>query len=419
MKRTVFGCEMLAGTRQAGGEGTIAHVIPAACLLVFLAIALRLLTATPFPGALDELEHISYAAYLQEAGRLLPKFEVQRRLFPDDLGSWDIRPNYIGHPSPFYVFVGLFLDRALPPDQAVLAPRLASAGMVLVGVALALHRGRRHFGRDPLALAVFCGLLALCPKLLAVAGQVSNDSLAFLGGALAYWGTGDKERRRLGSAAIVLGLTFALWAKLSAGLAVGAWLGIMFLTAAPYRYRLLAPLGCGIAVGVVPYLFMIWNYGALVPVAAENFGNIDQMNNFAGYLPTFLLTMGFMWSISPTHVWSASQAGDIATITLFWAMICCVALGGWLAWRRGRGTCAVIAAVAPVAFALILPIHLWFASTSLGHSLPAASFRYYLPLWPPLAHAAAFSIAAAPARWHRVVLAGIAFASLAAGWAFS
>jgi hypothetical protein len=73
---------------------------------------------------------------------------------------------------------------------------------------------------------------------------------------------------------------------------------------------------------------MIRDYGALVPVAAEDFASIDHANSFGS-------------------------------------------------------------------FALVLPIHLWFASASLGYSLPAASFRYYLPLWPPLAHAIAFAVVAA------------------------
>jgi hypothetical protein len=64
---------------------------------------------------------------------------------------------------------------------------------------------------------------------------------------------------------------------------------------------------------------------------------------------------------------------------------------------------------------LVLPIHLWFASTNLGFSLPAASFRYYLPLWPPLAHAVASGVIAASAPW-RTVLATISLAALIAGW---
>ena len=200
-----------AGSRAGRRWGGMLRVIPIACLLLFSGTCLALIATTRFPGAFDELEHISYAAHLQETGRLLPRFDEQRTLSPGDMGRWDDRPNYLGHPSPFYVLMALVLDRTLPPRQAILMPRLASAALLLVGVALALGAGRRQFGRDRTALLLFCLAVALCPKLLAVSGQVSNDSLAFLGGALAYRGASEEERCCWrGPAAIGLGLALAL-----------------------------------------------------------------------------------------------------------------------------------------------------------------------------------------------------------------
>ncbi len=387
------------------------------CLLLFSGICLALIATTRFPSAFDELEHISYAAHLQETGRLLPQFEEQRTLSPGDLGRWDDRPNYLGHPSPFYVLIALVLDRQLPPRQAILMPRLASAGLLLVGVASTLSAARRPFGRDRVAFLLFCLAVALCPKLLAVSGQVSNDSLAFLGGALAYWGASEEEQCCWrGPAAIGLGLALALWAKPNAGLAVGAWIGIFLLLRIPLRPGLLLGVALGLAVGCIPYLFIIMSYGAIVPVAVEDFGNVRQMDGFATYLPVFLLTLGYTWAISQTGAWPITQAGAAVTILLFWAMVACAALGGRAAWPCKREPWAAIAVAAPAAFALVLPIHLWFASTSLGFSLPAASFRYYLPLWPPLAHAVAFGIVAARAPWRRASLAAIGFAALAVGW---
>ena len=388
------------------------------CLLLFSGTCLALIATTRFPGAFDELEHISYAAYLQETGRLLPRFEEQKTLSPGDLSRWDDRPNYLAHPSPFYVLMALVLDRTLPPRRAILMPRLASAGLLLVGVAAALGAARRQFGRDRLALLLFCLAVALCPKLLAVSGQVSNDSLAFLGGALAYWGASEEKRCCWrGPAAIGLGLALALLAKPNAGLAVGAWIGIFLLLRAPPRPGLLLGVGLGIAVGCIPYLFIIMSYSAVVPVVVEDFGNVRQMDGFASYLPVFLLTLGYTWAILQTGAWPITQAGAAVTILLFWAMVACAALGGRAAWPCKREPWAAIAVAAPAAFALVLPIHLWFASASLGFSLPAASFRYYLPLWPPLAHAVAFEVvAAARAPWRRASLAAIGFAALAVGW---
>ena len=402
------------------------RAIPLLCFLAFLIAGLRMVAVNAYPGAFDELEHVSYAAFLQETGRLLPKFEEQKTLLRDDMSRWDDhRPNYLGHPSPFYVFVSLFLNRTLPPDQAILLPRLASAGLLLVGVALALWAGQRHFAQDWVALLTFCSAVALCPKLLAVAGQVTNDSLAFLGGAVAYWGASHGERRQrwpVPAAAVAMGLVFTLWAKPNAGLAVGVWLGLFVVLRASWQrpglpLPLAAALVIGLAVGALPYVFILKDYGALVPVTVEQFGNVRQLGDFATYLPAFLLTIGYTWSLSQTGTWPISQAGGFVAILLFWAMIACVAAGGWLTRRRLRGEREAIAAAAPVAFALVLLVHLWFASRSLGYSLPGASFRYYLPLWPPLAHAIAYGVMAARTARQRNTLACISLAALVIGWA--
>lgn len=416
------------------------RAIPRLCLLAFLLVGLGLVATKPYPSPFDELEHVSYAAFLQETGRLLPRFEAQRTLPADEMGRWDDRPNYLGHPSPFYLFVGLFLDRAQAPGRAVLAPRLASAGLVLLGVALALRSGWRHFGRDRAALAVFCLLLALCPKLLAVAGQVTNDSLAFLGGALAYWGASAADasgrgraggRRRVGLAGVAIGVVFALWAKPNAGLAVGAWLGAfclgVFLSGASRApsggsARRLGPASAavaGLAAGVLPYLHIVGTYGALVPVTVEQFGNVRQLGGLGAYWPAFLFTVGHTWSFSQTGTWPVPGVAALAASGLFWAMAACALYGGALAlcrpWAEWTARDA-IAAAAPLAFAAVVPIHLWFSATKLGGSLPAASFRYYLPLWPALAHALAYGVARARVPWRRVTLAAVALAALAVGW---
>jgi hypothetical protein len=392
------------------------RAIPVICGLLFLVACVASIGLTEFPGIFDELEHISYAARFQETGSVLPSFEEQRTLSLGDMSRWDNRRNYLAHPSPFYVFVALVLDRSLPPAQAILAPRLASAGLLLIGVIAALDAGRRQFGRDRLALLLFCLSVGLCPKLIAVSGQVSNDSLAFLGGALAYWGASEDERSYCrGPTAIGLGLLLALWAKLNAGLAVGAFAGIFLLLSARLRFSLLLSVGIGIVVGSIPYLFIVTRYGRLVPLAAEDFGKVIQLDGFATYLPVFLLTLGNTWGISHTGAWPITQVSDVLTIFLFWAMIAGAARGSQLAWRYRHEPRAAIAVAGSAAFVLVVPIHLWFASTSLGFSLPAASFRYYLPLWPPLAHAIAFGVMAAAAPW-RAVLATISFAALIVGW---
>lgn len=390
--------------------------IPIVCGLLFLAACVSSIGVSKYPGSFDELEHISYAARLQETRSVLPRFEEQKTLFPGDMSRWDDRPNYLPHPSPFYVFIALVLDRRLPPAQAILAPRLASAGLLFLGVVAVLAAGTRQFGQHRLALLLVCLEVGLCPKLIAVSGQVSNDSLAFLGGALAYWGASEDDRGPWrGPTGIGLGLLFALWAKLSAGLAVGAFTSIFLLLRAPLRLSYLFSLVIGLVVGSIPYLLIIMSYGTPVPIVAEDSGNVHQLHSFCTYLPAFLLTLGDTWAIARTGTWPITHLDDVLTISLFWAMIACAAGGGQLAWSFRHEPRPAIAVAGSAAFALVLPIHLWFASTSLGFSLPAASFRYYLPLWPPLAHTVAYGVMAAGARW-RALLAVISFGALIIGW---
>jgi hypothetical protein len=406
----------LSSRGRVASGATSRDALAILCLVAFCVIGLTLILTSAYPSEFDELEHVSYAAFLQETGRLLPKFELQRTLAVGNMLRWDDRPNYLGHPSPFYLYISLFLDRALPVARAILMPRLASGAQVLGGVILSILAARRLFRADALALPVFCLTLALCPKLLAVTGQVTNDALGFLGGALAYWGASTLDRRRWqGLGGIALGVVFALWAKPNAGLLVCGWLGVFALLRRPRGLALFGTLAGATMVGAIPYLFILRDYGALVPVTVEQFGHVRQLADFRAYLPAFLLTVGYTWSFAQTGTWPMTQAGSFLASGLFWLMIASAFAGGALACRRGWAPRDAIAAAAPAAFAMVLPIHLWFSATHLGFSLPAASFRYYLPLWPAMAHTLAYGTAVSSPR-RGLVLASVTIAALGVGW---
>lgn len=386
--------------------------VPVLFAALFFVNSLTLQRMVPFPGGFDELQHISYAASLQESGSLLPRFEKQNNLSQDDFRRWTDVPNHVGHPSPFYLLVALLLDRSLSPEQAVFVPRLASIFLLWIGVALTLATGLRHFEKDNRAALVFCFAVALCPKLGAISSQVTNDSLSFLGGALVYSGlSGSEKWGRWRLVFVAAGVAFAFWSKPNAALAVGVWLAGYLLIVRHLRPEFLLPVCFGAAVGFLPYIHILWSYGTLVPVAAEHLGTVRdyQLGDLGAYLPIFFLNLGYTWPVS--------QTGGPVTVALFWTIIACAVLAGGLAWRRKGEGDAAMAVAGPAAFVLVLPIHLWFAATSLGFSIPAASFRYYLPLWPPLAHAISFGVMAAPRPRHRILFAWAAFAALMAGWA--
>ncbi len=394
-------------------------------LLVFVVLCVSLVFTKPYPSAFDELEHVSYAAHLQETGRIIPVFEEQRTLVETDMARWQDRVNYLGHPSPYYLYVGLFLDRTQAVGRAIIAPRLASAALVLGGVVLVLLTGARAFAGDRLALAVFCLLIAACPKLHAMAGQVTNDALAWLAGGLAYWGASrlgpaaSPPRRRAGAlAAIGLALLLALWAKPNAGLAVGVFLGAIALLQGRGLPLVAATLGAAALIGLVPYGFIVTRYHALVPLTVEELGGVHQLGSLAAYLPAFLVTLAYTWCFDETGTWPMPGPLAWGAAGLVWLLLALTLAGGWLAVRqRAWSPLERVAFAGPVAALVVLPIHFWFSATRLGYSLPAASFRYYLPLWPGMAHAAAFLVLRAPRPWLRWGAAGVAAAAVGVGWA--
>ena len=391
-----------------------AAAIPLAAGLAFAALTLFLIWAKAYPSDFDELEHVSYAAYLQETHEWRPMFEAMRDLPRNSLASWDSRTNYLGHPAPFYWLEALFLDRTLPLGDAVVRLRLVSAGLVAGGVGLTLLAGLGHFRRDRLALGLFCTLVALNPKMLAVAGQVTNDALALLAGGLAYWGASAGVRRRAGLLACGLALVLALWAKPNAGFAVGAVLGLHALLRWREGVALVGALGAAALVGSVPYWLILAKYGVLVPVTVEQFGGVRQVPG-AAFLPVFLFNLAYTFCYHQTGAWPVPGGTELLVSVLVWALLGTAAYGGWRAWQAPGGTVRRLAITGPAAMLAVMPVHLWFTLTALGGSIPAASFRYYLPIWPFLAHAVAYAVAGGGARTRRSVL-GLVGAALLVGW---
>jgi hypothetical protein len=382
-----------------------AHLLVAGLFLsIFLVLGAANTRVAPWLGPFDELQHISYAAALQERGGILPCFEAQRVLEPSDLSRWTGDRNYLGHPSPYYALVALVLDRSLPLDKALAAPRLLSFLLVATAVALVLAAGVRHFSSSPTAMVAFCTLVALCPILFPLSAQVTNDTLAVLAGALAYWGAARGPRASV--AALAAGLVLAMWAKPSAGLLVGAWAGCI---AALWRSpRTLAVLAAAGAVGAAPYLDMLWRYGSVVPVTYELVsGTIGAPPPAAEYLLRFLDQFPRTWAVGETGLPVVSLS--------FGALLACAGWGAWLGFRGRDPSRGAIAVAAAIAFAAVLAVHLVYGALVLGGSRGAASFRYYLPLWPMLAHAAALAAAEAPCRPLRAAVVGVAVAAVVGG----
>ncbi len=212
-----------------------------------------------------------------------------------------------------------------------------------------------------------------------------------------------------------MGLVCALWAKPNAGLEIGVFLAALLALRGAGHIGLLAPAVAGSLIGSLPYLLIVRDYGAVVPVTAEGVWEVRHMADFKEYVPVFFSNIGYTWGLLKTGVWPITTNAGILTVAAFWAMMGCAAAGAWPTRRYLLDPRATMAAAGVIAFVLVLPIHLWFASAKLGYSIPAASFRYYLPLWPALIHALAWAVLTAPKPWHLALVISTASAALGLG----
>ena len=250
-----------------------------------------------------------------------------RTLPRNSLATWDDRPNYLGHPAPFYWVISLVLDRTLPLPAAILHVRLASAAFILAGLALTLAAGWRSFARHPAALATFSALTALCPKLIPVTDQVTNDALALAAGGLAYWSATRRPTAPTLAAAAVA-LTLACWSKPNAGLAIGAVLLLAALLDPRRRPARLTALAAGALLGAVPYLPILAKYGRLVPVTAEQFGQVHQLPGPA-YLPAFLANLAYTFCQQQTGTWPLPDTPSALATALVWLFLLTILAAAW------------------------------------------------------------------------------------------
>jgi hypothetical protein len=354
----------------------------------------------------DELAHLSYAAALVEHPTLFPRFEELRLLDRSDLRLWTDLPNTASHPVPYYFLLAAVLDRSVAPEQAVFLARLSSVLLIGAGMLVAAVAGLRQFMTNVPARLTFCVQIALCPKALATGSHNTNEALAVFAGALAYAGGACGDRRWRG-ALLGAGVVLAFWTKLTAGLLVGGWaIALALLLRSP---ALLLVTAAASLVGSIFYFDMLWWYGALVPLTWESVhGVVDAPTTVAERLLTFASTFPFSWAFAQTGAsWHALG---------FLAFLACVTWGVVSGIGARPHVTTAIGTAAAAAACCVLAVHIVYMVVSLGGHAPAASFRYYLPLWPMLAHAATLPafLASVPAVGR--IAAGVAVASVLAGW---
>jgi hypothetical protein len=343
----------------------------------------------------DELAHASYVAYLQHSGDAWPDFAKIPML---DASSFRFtsQANYLNHPSPYY-----WLMARLGPDleghpEAMVSHRLINVALDAIGFAALIAIGL--FARLPRStFYAYIVPIACIPVLTLLAGSISNDNAAFVGGAIATLGAYQLlvSGRQAWLLTALVGVIVASWAKftgllLAGGLVGGVLLWLSWHGHMPFRW--IAPIAVATLVACAPYIALIAQYGSPTPMTAGEAAKVtteavqygwDRAAHLGplGYVNHFITEFVLEW-IPPWKPLNARYAALVIPI-----MAALGACGGILvAIRRvasGKATpLDVVVAAGAVAFAGTFAIHVIFSyrlHVEYGW-LSSAYPRYYLPL---------------------------------------
>jgi len=422
-------------TEAAGARGTGAARSAPVAAVYLLALAWLLAKATLFRHALptdvppDEPAHASYVAWAAEETRFVPRYEAMRLL--DDAGRFGPLSNYLAHPSPYYRVLGA-ADRLLHGgarpglDPYVRRLRGVAAPLFLAAAALFLWIGAR--GARPLAAhAVYAAAVAVVPPLAFVGAAVNNDGLAFLAGGVALLGLARELEGKDGaltSALVGAGLALALLSKATAGLLVSVAVAAVLAgdrrrVPGASRRTLLALLPA-LALAAFHYVPVLLRYGTPIPsldvVHPEAFARSALVSAPGGAVLAFPEWCARMLKLLAST--GLSTIGHAAvpvgpSLTLAGpALLLALAAAGLLVRSRAgtRDDDLRLARAGAVAFAVTLAANLawaWRGYLEAGR-LGGTHARYFLPLLPCLALAAARGLERLPApRWAAAALVAL------------
>jgi hypothetical protein len=357
-------------------------VLLAVCIAhVFVAASVALYSF--FPSNYDEIAHISFIKAMAEAPVLFPHYGDYRLLDAKDLGLWTSEPNYLAHPSLYYLFMSPVW--ALSGGSA-LALRLADVALSSFGLALTAAAGARLITVQRTKLLFI--LLVFCfPKNPIIGGIVSNDNFVLIAAGLFFWGCASPRCR-------IFWLCFALilagWTKLTALIGLGAATGILILydmrhTSKPSFSRGHFALGVALLLGFVPYAVNWMRMGHLLFVPQNSFWIIPDDQR----LHLDLLGFSGLFFQQIIHKFPAGDRMMDATFPLIGLI-----LFSFAAFRsRGDEKARRVALSFLAAFVIFLPIHFyyaWHTFLSSGETCDAQP-RYYNELWPGFALALALA----------------------------
>jgi hypothetical protein len=344
----------------------------------------------------DEVAHASYVAHLQHSGEMWPAFADLRMLDPLSFRFTE-EPNYLDHPSPYYVLLARLGPTLEGHPGAIVIDRLFNVALAAIGLAALMAIG--FIAKLPrLTLYAYIVPIACIPVLAPLAGAINNDNAAFAGGGIAtlaaYQLLNTGSRTWLWAA--LAGVVIASWAKFTAlllvgGLVGGALLWLLWRGRLPLRW--IGPVAIAALVAVAPYVVLPVQYGSPTPETPGQIAMIksevlaDGWDSAVRMTPVsyaFHFISEFIQQWIPT-LKSRNALNDAMLAIPVIAALCAFA-GFVLAVRRiayGKpDTLDIVVAAGMLAFTATFAIHLAFSyQLHLKFGWQTTAYpRYYLPL---------------------------------------
>ena len=378
------------------------YTIYAFFLLFHVVSATMVSRLEPFPASIDELAHYSYVRHAAVVKTMFINHEESFLLNESDLKRWSDTNNYLSHPSLYYRFMSMaYSISGEDPKQEIARLRAANIFMSSAAIAILFTVGFRTF-RSSVSHIVFAAAASMLPKIAVVGGIINNDNLALFGAACSFLGLSWlMEKRDSAGIALLTGTGFALaaLAKLTAGLQVG--LMIVFVHAGMYRkflpvsrkhtYYIAILLALAI-VGISPYLLNLVTMGKPIYIndssyAALYLGHHSNLDSW-GFVGHFFSRLVVKWA--------AYEPSNFYQILSFFCLLILAAMGlARTFFDKGANhhlgiiLKSAFAAILIMLFTHIYYLHAMYEKT--GH-LGGATIRYYIPIWPAVAMAAASGI---------------------------
>jgi hypothetical protein len=370
----------------------------------------------------DEPAHASYVAHIQATGEAWPDLTRLRLLDPRTF-EFTGEASYLNHPPPFYALLAAFGPKLEGHPQALWADRLFDVAIVAAGLAALLALGLAA----PFSRAEFYAYampLVWIPILVQLAATVTNDNLAFFGGALATLGVWQLVATGRGPwlACALVGMVAASWAKLTGLLLTGAMVGaaLMYLQwRGRIRVSWMAAAAAVLLVAAAPYIIYVWEYGSPTPATPAQIALLEDGARAAGWsdlprqsFPVYVVSFIAAFIADWMPVLGARSAFNYAMLAIPTAALACALAGFALSlrrlWQRRENPRDVVVTAGTVALAATLAIHIGYSYSrhlATGWMLDAYP-RYYLPLAAivPLAALSLVAAIGAP-RWRAALLA--------------